>query len=320
MGKSAPQISTSVWRMGDQCSSDELRNLFLFEHLSDAQLEMLCADGSVETFPPGPLLREGEPATRFYVLIEGELVMSGRMGGADIQTNRTSQPGVYCGAWLAYIPTATQVHEVSIRLTRESRFFVLAADRFANFMNTQFPMAVHLLAGHTLGTIRQQQLLGQRARLMALGTITAGLTHHLNNPAAAITRAATDLGDMIGRLRDRFSMVTEALLPADALHTLIGIQHDVAKHISVNSSAKAGALEAADREELLNDWIDDHGIAEGWHYAPTFAEAGLDVRWLQRVSSAIKSGPGEKPPTEVLQLALGWLRERWRPSCRYERS
>ncbi len=295
--------------MGDQCRSDELRKLFLFEHLSSAQLDILCADGRIETFPPGPLLREGEPATHFYVLIEGELVMSARIGGADIQTHRTSQPGVYCGAWLAYIPTASQAHEVSIRLTRQSRFFVLDAERFAHFMNTQFPMAVHLLAGHTLGTIRQQQLLGQRARLMALGTITAGLTHHLNNPAAAIARAATDLGEVLGRIRDRFSMVSEGLLPVHAVNALIGIQRDVADHLSVANSPKGTALEAADREELLAEWFDEHGVAEGWDFASTFAEAGLDVSWLQRVSSATTLGPGEKAPSEVLQRALGWLRE-----------
>ena len=40
---------------GEECVRDELRTLFLFEELSDAQLDMLCADGRIETFPAGPI-------------------------------------------------------------------------------------------------------------------------------------------------------------------------------------------------------------------------------------------------------------------------
>ena len=84
------------------CEPDELRSLFLFEALTDEQLGLLCSDGHIETYQPGPICVEGEPATCFYVLIEGELTMSKLSGGQDIETNRTSQRGVYCGAWKAF--------------------------------------------------------------------------------------------------------------------------------------------------------------------------------------------------------------------------
>lgn len=96
--------------MGHECLPEELRSLFLFEALSDTQLETLCKDGHIALFEPGPICVEGEPATCFYVLLDGELVMSKRSGGDDIETQRTSQRGVYCGAWGAYvegIPTST---------------------------------------------------------------------------------------------------------------------------------------------------------------------------------------------------------------------
>ncbi len=300
--------------MGDRCEVDELRTLFLFEHLTDAQLQLLCEQGRIETFPPGLLIREGDPATCFYVMIEGELVMSGRLGSVDIQTNRTSQRGAYCGAWSSYIPDAVQVYEVSIRLVRESRFYVLDADRFADFMRSQFPMAVHLLVGHTLGTLRQQQILGQRARLLALGTITAGLTHHLNNPAAAIARAADDLRGGFGRVRRKLAMIAEGKFTHDALHALVDVQKEAADRVGASKNRDTSALETADREERIGDWLDEHGIA-GWDYAPTFVEAGLDVDWLQRVSSTVESDhPDEtdetgESRTGALQRAVEWLKE-----------
>lgn len=79
----------------EECVRDELRTLFLFEDLSDSQLDILCAAGHIETFPAGPLVSEGDQATCFYVMIDGELIMSKRSGGVDIQTGRTSQRGVF---------------------------------------------------------------------------------------------------------------------------------------------------------------------------------------------------------------------------------
>ena len=81
-------------------------------------------------------------------MLEGELVMSKRSGGVDIETSRTSQRGVYCGAWSAYVPGEEHVYEASVRVTKPSRFFVLDADAFANSCKSEFPMAVHLLEGH----------------------------------------------------------------------------------------------------------------------------------------------------------------------------
>ena len=150
--------------MGDKCLPDELRTLFLFEALTDEQLKMLCDHGHIQTFEPGPVVVEGEPATCFYVLLDGELVMSKRSAGVDIVTSQTSQRGVYCGAWSAYIPGEVQVYNASVRVTKPSRFFVLDASAFAKFMKTQFPMAVHLLEGHMVGGRRQSQIIGQREK------------------------------------------------------------------------------------------------------------------------------------------------------------
>ena len=183
-------------------------------HLTDVQLDMLCADGSIETFPAGPLCVEGEPASCFYVMLEGELIMSKRSGGVDIQTGQTSQRGVYFGAWSAYVPGEEHIYEASVRLTKPSRCFVLDSNAFARFMQTQFPMAVHLLEGHKVGGRRQSQIIGQREKLLALGTITAGLTHQLNNPAAATARAVADLREGVGHMRHKLAMVAEGQVHA----------------------------------------------------------------------------------------------------------
>ncbi len=290
--------------MAERCLPDELRTLFLFEALSDEQLETLCKNGHIALFEPGPVCTEGDPATCFYVLLDGELVMSKRSGGLDVETNRTSQRGVYCGAWSAYVPGEEQVYEASVRVTKRSRFFVLDADAFARFMQSEFPMAVHLVEGHRVGGLRTRQIIGQREKLLALGKITAGLTHQLNNPAAAITRDVATLRDNVGKMRHKLAMLADGKFTPEALRVLVGIQDEVAEQVAKSKSVELTALETSDREDQISDWLDDHGVVGGWDYAPTFVEAGLDVDWLERISASVE----DVDATASLQGAIGWLK------------
>jgi len=289
---------------GEKCLPDELRTLFLFEALTDEQLQTLCQNGHIQTFEPGPVCTEGEPATCFYVMIDGELVMSKRSAGVDLETNRTSQRGVYCGAWSAYVPGEEHVYEASVRVTKPSRFFVLDATAFANFMKTEFPMAVHLVEGHKVGGERTRQIIGQREKLLALGTITAGLTHQLNNPAAATARAVADLREGVGKMRHKLAMVADGTFTPAALRTLVSIQEEVAEQVAKSKPQELTALEVSDREDQIGDWLENHGITGAWDYAPTFVEAGLDIDWLERVEGSVDAVDA----TASLQSAIGWLK------------
>lgn len=290
--------------MGETCLPEELRSLFLFEALTETQLATLCANGHIATFEPGIVCNEGDPATCLYVLLDGELVMSKRSGGTDIETTRTSQRGVYCGAWSAYVPDEEHIYQASVRVTRPSRFFVLDADAFARFMQAEFPMAVHLLEGQSVGRRRQAQIIGQREHLLALGTITAGLTHQLNNPAAAIARDIAGLRANVGKMRHKLAMLADGKFTPDALRVLVRIQEEVAEQVAKAELRELTALETSDHEDEVGDWLERHHIAAGWDYAPTFVEAGLDTDWLERVEASVDA----VDCSATLQSAIGWLK------------
>ncbi|MFF4486725.1 ATP-binding protein [Streptomyces sp. NPDC001544] len=280
------------------CSPGEVASLFLFEKLAPEQLGRLCAAGRVELFQPGPVYTEGDPATCFYVMIEGTVVLSRRVGGDDVEVIRSSQRGVYSGAMQAYLgDRVRQVYNNSMRVTEPTRFFVLPADTFAEIMSEWFPMAVHLLEGLFFGTKNTQAAIGQRERLLALGSLSAGLTHELNNPAAAAVRATATLRERVAKMRHKLAVIAEGPFSRETLADLVDIQERTAERV-----AKAPALsplEASDREDALADWLDDHGITQGWQLAPTFVQAGLDIDWLEQVAAAV----GE----EILPGAVGWL-------------
>ncbi|UXX96906.1 ATP-binding protein [Streptomyces sp. AD2-2] len=280
------------------CSPQEIGTLFLFEKLTPEQLARLCRDGQVEQFEAGPVYTEGDPATCFYVMIEGTVVLSRRVGGDDVEVSRTSQRGVYTGAMQAYIgDRVQQVYLNSMRVTEPTRFFVLPAETFANIMSEWFPMAVHLLEGLFFGSKSTQLAISQRERLLALGSLSAGLTHELNNPAAAAVRATSALRERVAKMRHKLRVISAGRYPREALANLIDIQERTAERVA--KAPSLSPLEASDREDALTDWLDDHDITESWQIAPTFVQAGLDIEWLDQVAAAVDA--------EILPSAIGWL-------------
>jgi signal transduction histidine kinase len=280
------------------CDPDELRTLFLFEKLTDEQLDRLCREGHVEKHQSGQVFAEGDPATCLYVLIDGAVVTSRRVGGDDVEVGRTGQRGVYSGAYTAYLgDRVPQVYQNSMRVTEPSRFFVLGAECFAQIMGEWFPMAVHLLEGLFIGGQRSREVVGQRERLLALGSLTAGLTHELNNPAAAAVRATAALRERVAAMRGKLRLIAGGKFEPSTLEAIIELQQRAADQVA--KAPKLDPLQTSDAEDELSDWLEDHGCRDAWQVAPVFVQGGIDTEWLERVLATV----GEP----MLEPTLRWL-------------
>jgi signal transduction histidine kinase len=286
-GTARPQLGTA-----------ELATLFLFEKLAPDQLAWLARDGYVLEVPAGPVYAEGDPSAAFYVLLEGCVALSRRVGPSDVEVSRTAQRGAYGGAWQAYLgERAPATYLNSMRAVEPSRFFVVDADVFAAMVTAWFPMALHLLEGLFFGLQDSYKTIGQRERLLALGQLSAGLTHELNNPAAAAARAAAALRERVALMRHKLGTVAAAHWDSAMLDTLVRLQEEAVARVA--TAPRLGVLEAADREDSLVDWLDEHGVDRTWELAPPFAQTGLDAAWLDAVAAEV--------PTESVGSVMRWL-------------
>jgi signal transduction histidine kinase len=280
------------------CSVDELRTLFLFEKLSDEQLHWLCEHGHVELFEPGPIFAEGDPATCFYVLLDGLLVLSRRVGEDDVETSRTSYRGAYAGAMTAYMGDRTpQTYNASMRATEPSRFYLIDADSFAQLMRDWFPMAVHLLEGAFFGGRRATEMVGQRERLLALGTLSAGLTHELNNPASAAVSATAALRERVAGMRHKLGLIAGGKFDRTSMEAIIRLQEEAAERVP--KAVALDPLEVSDREDTITDWLEDRGCTDAWQLAPTFVQSNLDLAFLEHVAETVDE--------TMLGSAMRWL-------------
>jgi signal transduction histidine kinase len=277
----------------ERLDAEGLRSLFLFESLSDEQVAWLSAHGSVERFSAGEMVyTSAHPATCFYILLEGTMIMLRDVDGTEVEINRTNYRGSYSGATQAWLTTESraqtqpgETYGASVRAHTDCAFFTLPADEFGDIMRDWFPMAVHLLEGLFVGVRASNAIVAQRERLTALGRLTAGLTHELNNPAAAAVRATSTLRERVSAMRHKLGALASGKIAPEYLQMLTQAQED-----AVERSAKAPkltAMQTSDLEDEFTDWLDEHDVTAGWQLAPVLATSGLDLEWLEKVSSGI---------------------------------
>jgi signal transduction histidine kinase len=175
--------------------------------------------------------------------------------------------------------------------------FVLPADTFADLMRQWFPMAVHLLEGLFLGLRNSQAIFGERERLLALGSLSAGLTHELNNPAAAAVRATAILRDRVAGMRHKLALIADGRLDGRRLHELVELQEAAVKQAA--NAPKLSALEATDAEDALADWLDERGVSNAWDLTGTLVAGGVTVAWLETLTTAVGD--------DNLESAVRWL-------------
>ncbi|SFF84054.1 ATP-binding protein [Blastococcus tunisiensis] len=278
---------------------DELRGLFLFEDLDDDQLAWVSANGDVVDCPAGTDVSvEGEPAECFFVLLEGTMTMVRLVGGSEVETVRTSHRGVYSGAVQFYFgDRLEQRYPATVRAVTDCSFLALPAGPFAAVFRQWYPMAVHLLEGIFVGQRNSAELVGQRERLLAMGKLTAGLTHELNNPAAAASRAADALRDRFAGMRHKLALLSEGKIDGEVLRSLTGLQEEFVARIG--SARELPTLERSDLEDRLGDWLGEHEVSQPWDLAGVFVAAGLTPEDLDQVTDAVA-------PT-FLEPALRWL-------------
>jgi hypothetical protein len=162
-------------------------------------------------------------------------------------------------------------------------------------LDAWFPLGKALIEG-LYGTARSiESTLRQREYLVTLGKIAAGLTHEINNPAAASARAVDALETTCQTLLSTLRRLADEEVSAGQFAALDALRREVEPATAVRDP-----LALADQEDALSAWLNRHGVEREWIIAPPLAAAGIDVDIAQRIvverhggMITIDSQPGE---------------------------
>lgn len=269
----------------------ELRKIDAFSDLSDEAFAWLADHATLYSFQPGEvIMREGEVADRMTIILQGELQGRRESLGPDapVYTGRAGQV-------TGMLPFSRMTHyTITGRAIGPTRIATIPTTSFPEMLQ-KIPTLGPRLVGVLTDRVREVTKLDlQRDKLAALGKLSAGLAHELNNPAAAGSRAAASLRDAFERLRTAYARLDDSGLSVEQKDRFRTVE---AAALSRQSSAKPkDALQQSDAEEFIATWLDRSGVQNAWELSPILAEAEFDVEQLESLKS-------ELPPSALTAVA-----------------
>jgi signal transduction histidine kinase len=148
----------------------------------------------------------------------------------------------------------------------------------------------------TLQKLAERQL-RQSEKMATLGTLAAGVAHELNNPAAAVRRSALLLKEAFQKLREIYTVLTESNPTAQDMDIINALEDRIEK--SAGQQIALDSIQRSDLENEMEEWMDEHDVADAWHVAPLLVGSGFTVSDLGEL--------GDRLSLQAVAPAIAWL-------------
>ena len=269
------------------------RETALFPALDEDVLAGLPQYGEIVDFEDGAVLfPEGTRDYPLFAVLEGRVRVTKRING-EPQTLALHGRGHFVGEISMLTGAPAIATATAVGPTRAVR---IENANFRRWAGSDDPLAKVVLNAMSSRSKEVEAYSRQQEKLAALGKLSAGLAHELNNPAAAAKRAAKTLHDVLNELRIE-SIRHDRRYSDDQRAKLLSIESEL--YAGRNAGELLDAVERSDREDQVADWLDQHQLENPWEMAPTIVEAGFTIACLDSISAEL-----DQP---ALHGAIGWM-------------
>ena len=272
----------------------DLRKSPLFNGLSDQELQQLMDNAEPVSLRAGEILmKQGDPGDSAFVVVKGEFEVQKQTGQSIIKID-VRNPGDVVGE-MALLSRGQRTATVISKTDSET--LCISQEVFENLLSASSSASLAVLHWVMSRLNQNEALLHQQEKMAALGTLSAGLAHELNNPAAAAQRSASQLKETQSRWLDLTHQI-EAVAFQESQTTLFnGFMQEASRRFE--SPLKLDALEKIDLVDQLQTWLEANGTESAWELAPTIVNFGWNIESLETLKR-------ELPPS-LFHLSIQWL-------------
>lgn len=272
---------------------NELRQIPEFKSLPQNQLQWLVDKGKVVAYSDGQkMFSKGDAIPEMRILLKGEINFFIEQAG-NLRNVGTVEKGEITGK-LPFSRMKAATGEGIV--TGDALMYSLHQDLFPEMIRNHHELVevlVHVMTDRVRDTTRMQQ---QNDKMMALGKLSAGLAHELNNPSAAVVRSAQELKKHLSNIPDNFKRVIKIRASEEAVEKVNDL---VFSKIAAYGKTPLSLMQKTALEDELTEWLEENEIDNGYEMAEIFAEFGIQTDDLEEAKSWLR--PEDKLPV------IGWL-------------
>jgi signal transduction histidine kinase len=260
----------------------EILSVPVFEGLPDDQITWFLSKAQEIALKPGETyLHQGDPADAMFVVLEGQLQARGEIGGEvfSFAANPGDVTGVLPFSRMKQFP-------LTGRAITKGRVLRFAASLFPELVQKMPELAsrlVGLMSDRIRETTRREQ---QRDRLAALGKLSAGLAHELNNPASAARRATSQLRKTIQQIKDASHELGAKELTASQKAEIEKLESSLIHR----DGPPPDTLTVSTLEDQLDTVLRSHGQNDLWQLAGDLARKGAQPEVLESLFALLDAG------------------------------
>jgi signal transduction histidine kinase len=259
--------------------SELLRRAPVFADLPDDQIAwFLSQSQDLHLNASATYARQGEPADAMFVLLEGDFQWRGELAGETLVRD------VKAGEVTGVLPfSRMKKFTLTGRAMTDARVLRFPALRFPELVQ-KMPELTTRLVGLMSDRIREAtRFEQQRDRLAALGKLSAGLAHELNNPASAAKRAASQLRDILKRVRDASLELGRRTLTAEQKSEIEKLEFSLTQV----DGPPPDPLAASALEDEIDSLLRSHGQNDLWQLAADLAHRNFKPALLEHLFATL---------------------------------
>jgi signal transduction histidine kinase len=257
------------------------------------QLEWLIANSRQYELAEGEhLTTQGQPLTGPHFIISGKLLVYFTQAGATREIATVTD-----GDITGYLPYSRGVvATASSRALTDMQLLTFDTAKMREMIRDQFERTqalVHVMSNRVRSFTAMQQ---QNEKMMALGKLSAGLAHELNNPASAIVRDSISLREHFQMQPGAFKNVIGVRMNAEQVDA---VTSELFKVLAAKERPSLTLKEKMKAEEEMTDWLDEHGVEDNYELAENFVDFNFCITNLETINRHI--------PNEYLAPVFNWI-------------
>jgi signal transduction histidine kinase len=259
----------------------ELLKVPAFADLPDDQLSWFLDHVQELHLEPGQIyLRQGDLADAMFVILDGQLEGRGEIAGDTVMISQ--KPGDVTGL----LPfSRMKQFTFTARAVTAGRILKFPASLFPELVQ-RMPVLAQRLVALMSDRIREvTRVEQQRDRLAALGKLSAGLAHELNNPASAAKRAASQLRDILKKIRDASHELGRRELTPEQKAEIEKLEACLMQR----NEAPPDALTIADLEDKIDSVLRSRGLDDLWQLPSELARRNVSPDVLDKLFASLTS-------------------------------